>query len=467
MTMDYAGFALILLGVVTYGCVRIAKDPLLGICLFVFLSSITMMPPLPIVGDRLAVADFVMLYTLLVCAIKGSFFRPPLPGLNLIDQLALLFIVLATISSLLALFSNGDIVRVTLFLLIYAYGYCCFRIIIRLIRDRESLERVIVWWLAGAVLVIGVGFLAGTGIYRPAWTFDPLTGRLNSTFKMSGQVASYLGPALFILFYLAGTRRLSRPLQLGVLALIFLGAFVLLASGSRIAFLIMILSLGIGTWLIVTSSLKGIRRTPVLLATTSATVGFALFAVSVWTDTSTEYGLLTTSPFERAIKMWSEQTSSGLDVEQLGGTRYDEIATVFENFDKAPLTGTGSGMFSATYKTNEVHNTYFSILAENGLPAFIVFMFWWVLIFIVLRKSIKRANGENRLILKLVFWAFVTLAVYQVTTNGMRQRPFWFVPALALSSAVLLRQPTRVALEELEREQNATIGPNARARLTT
>lgn len=80
MTMDYAGFALILLGVVTYGCVRIAKDPLLGICLFVFLSSITMMPPLPIVGDRLAVADFVMLYTLLVCAIKGSFFRPPPAG---------------------------------------------------------------------------------------------------------------------------------------------------------------------------------------------------------------------------------------------------------------------------------------------------------------------------------------------------------------------------------------------------
>ena len=441
MTVIYAGGALLALGVILYGCVRIAKDPLLGVCLFVFLSSITMMPQLPVVGDRLAFADLVMLYTLLVCTVRGHFFRPPLPGLKLVDQLALLFIAIATISSLLALFRDGDPVRVVLFLLIYAYGYCCFRIIIRMIRDRETLKRLMIWWLAGAILVIVIGFLAGTGVYRPAWTFDPVIGRINATFKMSGQVASYLGPAMFILFYLAGTRRLSRPLQLGVLSLIFAGAFVLLGAGSRTSFMIMVISVGAGTWVMITSAQRRLRRVPLLFASISAVTAFSLFALSVWSDTSSQYRLTSTSPFERAIKMWSEQTSGGWDIEELGGTRYDEISAVLENFDKAPLTGTGSGMFSQTYKINEVHNTYFSVLGENGLIAFIIFLFWWAFIFVTLRKPITRARGEEKVILKLVFWAFLTLSLYQMTINGMRQRPFWFIPALAVATSAVLRQP--------------------------
>lgn len=440
MTIVYAGLALIALGVVFYGCFRISKDPLLGVCLFVFLSSITMMPQLPIVGDRLAVADFVMLYTLLICAIKGYFFRAPLPGLKLVDQLALLFISLATLSSLITLYRDGDPVRVILFLLIYAYGYCCFRIIIRVIRDRETLERVMVWWVAGAVLVIVVGFLSGTGIYRPAWTFDPLIGRINATFKASGQVASYLGPAMFILFYLAATRRLSRQLQLGVIALIFSGAFVLMGAGSRIGLLIMIVSVSVGTWIMVSTTQRGIRRTPLLVASTVATISFVIFAAAIWTDTTTRYGLLSTSPFERAIKMWSEQTRGGASIEELGGTRYDEIAEVFGNFHNHPLLGTGSGMFARTYSINEVHNTYFSILAENGLIAFVAFSCWWVLIFATVIRSAGLARGEDRLILKLVFWTMLTLSIYQMTTNGMRQRPFWFIPALAVSTAMIVRK---------------------------
>lgn len=446
MTVIYAGSALVMLGVVFYGCFRISKDPPLGVCLFVFLSSITMSPHLPVVGDRLVFADFVMLFTLLVCAIKGYFFRPPPPGLKLIDQVSFLFITLATISSLLVLLTGtDDPARLILFLIIYAYGYCCFRIIIRLVRDRETFERVMIWWFAGAALVVGVGFLASTGIYRPAWTFDPVIGRINSTFKMSGQVASYLGPALFIMLYLVGTRRLSRMRQLGVLALTFAGSFVLLGAGSRIAFVMMVFSIGVGTWVILTSSTKGIRRVPLIIATTSATVGLALFSIAVWTDTSIEYGLTTTSPFERAIKIWSEQTGNGLNVQELGGTRYHEVSIVLENFDQALLTGVGSGMFSQTYETNEVHNTYFSILAENGLPAFIVFIWWWVLMFVLLQRSITRANGENRLMIKLAFWAFAMLAIYQITTNGMRQRPFWFVPALAITSTALLRHPNQLS----------------------
>lgn len=433
--------ALIAAGIAFYGCFRIAKDPLLGVCLFIFLSSITISPSLPIVGDRLVIADFVMIYTIFICMFQGQFFDSPLPGLKLVDQLAFIFICLATISSLLVLISGGEAIRSILFLVIYLYGYCCFRLIIRIVRDRKALERLLSWWVAGAVLVIVVGFMAATGIYKPAWTFDPVINRISATLKLSGQVASYLGPAIFILFYLAATRRISRPLQIGVVALIFAGAFVLLSAGSRMSFLIMIFSIAAGTWIVVSARQRSINRFPLLFTTVIATLSFFSFAVTVWTDTSTTYGLVTTSPTERAIKMWSEQVKVGSDMQTLGGTRYDEISQVLQNFEEHMFLGTGSGLFSQTYQTNEVHNTYFSILGENGIFAFLIFIYWWALMFFVLLGSIKRAAGENRLVLKLGFCAFLMLSLYQMTTNGMRQRPFWFTPALALSTAIILSRP--------------------------
>jgi len=431
-------FALLALGVVFYGGVRIARDPILGVCIFILLSSITITPSLPIIGDRLIIADFVMIYTILVCAFQGQFFRPPLPGLKLIDQLALLFICMATLSSLLVLMTSGDPVRTILFLIIYIYGYCCFRLIIRLIRDRVALERVLLYWIIGAVLVIVVGFLAGTGIYKPSWTFDPNINRISSTFKASGQVASYLGPAIFMLFYIAATRRISRLMQIGAIALIFAGAYVLLSAGSRVGFILMILSIGAGTWVITSSRQRGINRMPLLLSTVVGTFFFVLFCIAIWTDTSTDYGLLTTASTERAIKIWAEQFRAGAKLQTFGGTRYDEINLVIQNFSNHMFLGTGSGLFSQTYRTNEVHNTYMSILGENGLIAFLIMIYWWLLMLVNIHRSIKNATGENRLILKLGLYAFLALIIYQMTTNGMRQRPFWFTPALTLSAAVIL-----------------------------
>lgn len=436
-----SGLLALILG--AYVCLRIVKDPLLGVCMFVFGSSVTMMPNLPIVGDRLAVADFIMVYTIFVCVISGVFFSSAPPGLKLVDQFALLFISVSTISSLLALMKGGEPVRVTLFMLIYLYGYCCFRLIIRIIRNRRDFERVAMWWFAGTVLAVTIGFFAATGIFRPAWTVDPIIGRINSTFKMSGQLASYVGPAIFILLYLAASKRVEPALRKLLMLLFPAALLVLLGSGSRIAFVMMVIASLTGVWIIGTSKLKDFSRAPIILAFALASVSFAIFAVAVWTDTSTAYSLTTTSPFERALKMWSEQLRSDAELSTLGGTRYDEISAVFENFWNHPLVGTGSGMFSSTYAINEVHNTYFSVLAENGMIAFIVFVCWWLLVFLRLYNSANHARGEGRLLLRLAFSAFLVLSIYQLTTNGMRQRPFWFVPALALSATAIVHREHR------------------------
>ena len=436
-----SGLLALILG--AYVCLRIVKDPLLGVCMFVFGSSVTMMPNLPIVGDRLAVADFIMVYTIFVCVISGVFFSSAPPGLKLVDQFALLFISVSTISSLLALMKGGEPVRVTLFMLIYLYGYCCFRLIIRIIRDRRDFERVAMWWFAGTVLAVTIGFFAATGIFRPAWTFDPIIGRINSTFKMSGQLASYVGPAMFVLLYLATSKRVPLIPRLLVICLFLAGLVVLLASGSRIAFVVMVFAGLAGVWIIGRSRLKEFSRAPLLAAFASAALAFSVFVVAIWADTSTRYGLTTTPPFERAVKLWSEQFRSGPELSTLGGTRYDEVSAVLENFWDHPFVGTGSGMFALTYNMNEVHNTYFSVLAENGLFAFIILVSWWTLILFLLRNAIHRSKREARVLMRFATAAFLAVSIYQLTTNGMRQRPFWFVPALALSAAAVVPRDLR------------------------
>lgn len=439
------GFALLALAYLLF---RIARDPVLGVCIFVFLSAITMTPNLPVIGDRLIAADGIMLFVILICAFNGILFRAAPPGLRLVDQLAGLFIVTATLSSLLALFTRGDPVRVILFLLIYLYGYLCFRVILRLLTTEDALRRVFLWWAAATVMVVAVGFLAATGIYRPAWTFDPIINRINSTFKMSGQVSSYLGPAMFLLFYLATLRSVSFWVRGGFVLVLLSAAFVMLGTGSRTGFVVMFVSMFLGLMVILTTSSGLVRKGELFVAIGAGLLVFFSFAVSVWTDTSEQYGLTTTSPFERALRMWSEQTSGNeIELATIGGTRAEEISVAMANLYHHLFLGTGSGMFSRTYQINEIHNTYISVLAENGLLAFIALMLWWGAVGIFLFTTASRLRGPRRLILRLVTLGFLAITIYQVTINGMRQRPFWFVPAIALATACVLR---RSALAEKE-----------------
>lgn len=420
---------------------RISRRPELGIYTFVFLSSNTMMPNLPVVGDRLIVADFVMLFTLLITALQGQFFRSAPTGLKLIDQVGLAFILVASFSSIIALIKGGDPVRVILFLLIYAYGYCCFRLILRLITTRAAVIRLLMAWAAGATLLTVVGFLASTGIYKPAWTFDPEIMRISSTMKKSGQVSSYLGPALFLLVYLGVTAELSTKQRLVALALVAASAVVLLGTGSRISFVILVFSILYCFIAVMITTGSDIRRGLLVFATVAGVAGFAAFALNVLSNNDEEYGLLTTSPFERALKMWSEQSANEeADLSDFGGSRYHEISVAFSNIENHLFIGTGSGMFGRTYRLNEIHNTYVSILAENGLISFVIFLFWVSLIFAVILKTSAMARGNDRLIMRLLIGAFLSLLIYQMTTNGMRQRPFWFVPAIALCVTAAIRR---------------------------
>lgn len=425
---------------------RIFRNPVEGVYLFVALSGITIAPAFPVIGDRLSVADLVMVLTIAATALRGEIFAPPPPGRRLADQLAALFVALCTLSSAAALIHGQDPARVVLFSAIYLYGYLCLRVMLRLIDTPERFARMCLFWAAGAVLVSTVGVLAASGIWRPGWSVDPLTGRLSATMKMSGQVASYLGPALFILFWLGTGRRLGIRRNLLALGVLAMALVVMIGTGSRLAFGIVVLAVAYMAALLAGADRGLLRRGPALGALCLGLGVFLAFAAPVWTDESESYSLARTSPFERALRIFAETSRDGrAGLADWGGTRYDEVSTAAANLWRDPLFGTGSGMFSATYRLNEVHNTYVGILAENGPLALLAFLAWWGWTATLLLRAASGGGGPGaRLMARLALGAFLSLALYQITTNGLRQRPFWFVSAAAVC-AVTLRPVRQVA----------------------
>jgi len=421
------------------------RNPLAGIYIFVFLSSITDTPELPVVGDRLVAADFIMIATIASAGLRGMLTRPAPRGAQALDLLGLVFIGLCSVSSLLATLASDEPGRPLLFLLIYVYGYLCFRLIVRAIDTPERFVRLCLAWALGGALVTVVGLLASSDIYRPEWTYDPIINRINSTMKSSGQVSSYLGPALFIFGYMAVHRGLRVWQRLVAIGLLAGAAVVLLGTGSRISFVILVFSIVYLLASMAKAHGRSFQRGPVLAAALIGVAAFGVYSLSVWDDHTQSYGLVTTSPFERALRIFSETSEmSDAGAADWGGTRYEETETVFAHWGDNPFWGVGSGLFSSTYHLNEVHNTYFSILGENGLPAFAVFLLWWLLMAAhLLRAALTVRGAEAQFAARLIFGAFLALCIYQVTTNGMRQRPFWITPAVALAGTALLRRGSR------------------------
>lgn len=413
---------------------RLYARPELGAYAFIFLSSITISPDLPLVEDRLIFADLVMAVTIGVLISSGRFFERLPKEKRLFDILAMTFFMIVALSSVVALFSNADATRTVFFTIIYFYGYCAFRAMLILIDDEVKLVRLLLVWMSGAALVVTVGVLAASGVIAPDWAFDEKIGRLSATMQNSGQVSSYIGPVLLAYFFVATATSVSLKWRLFALAIIAGSCVVLLGTGSRISFMMMLVSIVYACAVVMLSSSRTIGRGLPMAAALVGGIVFASYSVTVWQDTSEEYGLLTTSPFERAIRMFAERTrNEEAGIEEWGGTRYDEISIALDNIEKHPVFGTGSGAFSRTYKINEVHNTYVNVLAENGALAFLALVAWWGLIAVTLMRLSLRGGGQRqRFLSRLAFGGFIILCLYQMTTNGLRQRPFWFASATAI-----------------------------------
>lgn len=302
------------------------------------------------------------------------------------------------------------------------------------VRTRKHLYACLDAWEWAAALVtvlacVGI-FLLFQGRVDTLLTNGP---KVTATFKKSGQLSSYLMVTLpllwFNLIYRTHDRR-TRWLR----SLLVVGATVaLFATGSRTGFAIgggVALALFAGRWVVGILS----RRTLLKLST----LAFAgMIAVPL-------YGLLLERlpfSFHRALSvvyLGSEVES----LETLSPTRHYQMVGFRTAASEYPLTGVGVGDFytrntalaPGAWHSHEIHNTYFGVWAETGLPGIAALLLFYLAIAQALWQVISHAPdpetaalGVALLVATLAFW------VYGTSHFSLRMRSMWAIFALALA----------------------------------
>ena len=416
-------------------CAVLVRNPVRGLYLYIFCSAILLSPELPVVRDKLSIAEPVLALTL-----AGLFFARARVGRGAVPlgrrQRAALaagaaWVCVAGISGAVN-FGGGRLVdwqRTVLEIATLGLGLVSCATIAWAINSWERWLRCLAAWSAGGLLVTLVGLFA-MFVFAPAWAKDDFSGRVSATLRESGQVASYLGPVLPFAALAVERRVRSRWVKLPVQA-VFLGAFVvMLGTGSRIALLISLTAFcGLVLALISDARRRGATSFFAAALVAGGAVGFGAFAYEV-AGSDEKYSLGGTDPVRRPILMLRDIFRG----QRKEGHRLQETAAPLVTAARHPLFGIGPGNYGVFYHQHEIHNSYLSVLGETGAFGVLTFAAFMVL---TLRNGWEgwRALGDAPAgtLAGAFLFGFGLLLLYQMTALGLRQRPFWFAAGLMIA----------------------------------
>lgn len=426
----------------------IVRQPIRGIYLYIFLSSVTLSPYLPIVREKLAISDFIMLMVWISAILRPQLWLERFSALKDSQRVALMvgaaFILVCWISFGVHLIGNnlhGLAVRSALEAFIYTYGFFAALAIVILVQDWKSWINCLVAWCLGATVVASVAMMALT-VYSPSWVRDEFTGRISSTLRESGQVASYLGPIVPAMMFLAAGTQAPRHIRPILYATIAPAMIAILATGSRIAFAILCLLI-IGLLVLRATHIKRcyINNAAFTALYFGIAFGFGKFFFDVATDSSQKYRPGETSPLERSVRIFSEW---GKGSRKIDDSRVDQIVIFGHYFWKHPALGVSPGAYGPRYRIHEIHNSYLATLAEEGVVGFLLLMLWIsTVLYNSLRSLASIDYGSRKLIIASVILGFSVLLLYQITTLGLRQRPWWFMAGLMITLPVVVNSRNR------------------------
>lgn len=445
-----AGAAGLLLGVPLL--LWVLQRPVRGLYVAIFASGILITPELPAVREKFAGTEVMMLSTwaaMLAWALMGA---PLARGrLQPIQGTALLWGGLFTATAITS-FSINNLVTSGAFFVYsavetanYVYGFLAFTTVVMLVDDPPKWDACVLAWILGAAVVVAVGVWASVG-GAPAWTRDEFTHRISSTLKTENQVPSFLVPVLVVIAFRASFRSTAPYLRLFYAALSAGMAVVLLGTGSRTGFLLLIIGVAAVFYL---TTRRGGRRAfhPGLIYGAGALLagGLAMFTVQTWTDSSLQYRLGEIPPHLRPVLLLRELVAGERD---LDAGRMRQIDTAKEFFLDEALLGTGPGNFSRTYGMAEIHNTYLGVLMQQGIPGLMALLIW---IWTVYRAGVGAGrmtnDAERKLLIDCMLIGFGLLLLYGLTIYGLRQRNIWLMMGLlaALPRVVLAEAAERRA----------------------
>ena len=420
----------------------LASNPVRGLYLYIFASGIIVSPSLPVVREKLSAAEPILACTLLALLLyrhrlanTTTALRGDLLGLS-VQRAALAagaaFLAIASASAAVNFLGGRieDPVRTGLEFATFGLGGVACAAVACTINTWDRWLKCLGAWTAGGLVVTLVGLMS-IFVYAPAWTRDEITNRVSSTLRESGQVASYLGPILPFAT-LAVERTVKRRWVKLPAQAIFLGAFVvMLGTGSRIAAAISIaafVALIVALLADARRSGKGSLGAAVLVF--FGAIGFAVFTYTVFQDREKRYDFRDTSPMMRPVLV----VRDFLDGKRHETERFEQTTAPLRTLENHPILGIGPGNFARYYHSHEVHNTYLAVLGETGLlgaGAFAAFLLlcgrcgWagWKLL---------RPTDVAPLGVAFLFGCGLLL-LYQLTAQGLRQRPLWFCAGLCIA----------------------------------
>lgn len=429
----------------------ISRRPVRGLYLAVFATSILITPSLPIVREKFAATELLMLMTwaaLLIAPTLGSRNRAKLVRSQQISVLIggsfIVWIFLSfglnNISLALTDFFLSSLVET----LNYLYGFLIFCTVLVIVDDREKWYGCLYAWLLGAALVSVVGVWALIG-GAPSWAYEDFTHRISSTLRNENQVPSFLLPVLVSAIFL--TVRRGQPVWRTVLgtALVFGMLATAVGSGSRTALLMIGLSL-LGSYLLGMREARGRAFNRLQMAVTALALGsVAFFYVSTALGLyDGHYGLGRTPPWQRPVVTLYDWLQGNRDLDE---TREVQLVTISEKFKDYLVLGAGPKLFGVREASAEIHNTYANILVEGGLPALLLFAAWLGHLLWTGWRSGKRCRDPFwRLIVLSLVIGMGTLLIYNATMLGLRQRNVWIVAGMLMAVPRLQRVEARRAV---------------------
>ncbi len=416
--------------------IQIFSIPERGLYLTFFATGILITPHLPILRNKFTAVEIIMGLTWLALLSRPHEARKS-PPLTKVQTNALfwggLFITWTILSfSINGIYHPETFIGSIVETINFVYGYLMFVTVILMARDWGRWENCLKGWLWGAVVVSFFGVLALSG-HGPKWSYDEFSHRICSTLRTDNQVPSFLLPTFTVLVFMIVERE-RKPFEKWFLTALLICVFLTsIGSGSRTAFLMLIVTIiGILYVAFRDSQYKAFSTKRFVKISFFLFIGFLFYIFLALVNYQDDYALGRTPSWQRPVVTLYDWVRGKADLDD---NRTEQLKFVSENINDNLVLGSGPKNYGEEYDVQEIHNTYAGVLFQMGVPGLFLFLTW---LFIVVHTgwlASKRIQiPHQRLMVISMVVGMILLLLYSMTMFGLRQRNIWLLAGLLVAS---------------------------------
>ena len=455
----WLGVAVIISGLALFGW--ILKKPVRGVYLATFLLPILKSPDLPLVRQQLTVIEPVVLLTLVAWGLWVTFGQLKLRVLERFYIPIVLFLLACVIS----LWHTRSMQLSLVELVTYVYLFGLFFVTTQLARTRNDIRTIEKMWILAMTLVVALGYV-GIGQQRLGirGAFVGRGIRVSSTLRATNQLSSFLiVPFPLVLFWVLD-REKSVHVRIGAGLLALAALPVMLATGARSSFLLLI-AMGFLFLLYERVSLRyliAVGLVALLIGGVFALVGeertgHKIARAMSFVKMDDQSRASAQRRLDRQMEIAGVYANpSGLaeEIALISPPRYLQMLTWLESVKDYPLFGVGVGAFHEYIKhefpyarAHEMHNTYLGVWAEEGILGLAMLL---LILIQIAREAwfvVHSRDPYLRRVGTAVSMGILLNLVFGLTHFGLRNRHLWMAMAQLVAIGAIARKTASSSIQ--------------------